>query len=441
MEIYLDVASQSDIEYALDCLLECRRENAEEFGFNYPYFSPGGAYGKQWWQLDSSLALCGYKWFEREFAETSIKNFCESQRSDGRICLYGEDILPEKVANGDMPMQREDVSSLPKLFDVAYHIVNASQDLRLLENTYSMMKKYVDWWFNRRMDKDTGLITAVFEETFIPYLGVSGEYAPVDTNTEVYVGCHYTQLLAERLEKENEAEIMRNRKDALKKSINKYLWDEEAGVYFPYDIKNRERIPRLTATTFCPLRLCIADSRKRKLLIEKLTDDRYFDWDSIPLTSAAKTDRCFTVTTGEYKGNASWSGSVWTLINEMVIRGLVDSGENELAAELAIKTIKAFNGNLSEFINPFDGSGHGVQRYAWSASQYLELIIEVLFGMSFDAEKSELTICPKLTPELKKQRIYIVGAEIADKCYADVEIDCGKISCKVSDENVRVTFG
>lgn len=67
-----------------------------------------------------------------------------------------------------------------------------------------MLKKYIDWWFDNRYDENTGLMTAVFEETFIPYLGCAGEYAPVDTNTEVYVGCYYTGLLAEKaIEKKN----------------------------------------------------------------------------------------------------------------------------------------------------------------------------------------------------------------------------------------------
>ena len=45
------------------------------------------------------------------------------------------------------------------------------------------------------------MTTAVFEETFIPYPGYAMEYAPVDTNAEVYVGCHSTELLAIELGK------------------------------------------------------------------------------------------------------------------------------------------------------------------------------------------------------------------------------------------------
>ena len=101
MKINFPGIAQADLDYAVECIEVCRRENAEQYGFPYPYFTPGGAYGAQWWQLDSSLALCGYKWVDRAFCERSLLNFVNSQRPDGRICLWGKDLLPSGVAGGD----------------------------------------------------------------------------------------------------------------------------------------------------------------------------------------------------------------------------------------------------------------------------------------------------------------------------------------------------
>ena len=66
MNISFNTISSEDLDYAVECLEVCKQPDAKEYGFNYPYFTPGGAYGKQWWQLDSSLALSGYKWIDRE---------------------------------------------------------------------------------------------------------------------------------------------------------------------------------------------------------------------------------------------------------------------------------------------------------------------------------------------------------------------------------------
>ena len=438
MNITFPGISQDDFDYAFDCLSDCMQPDAADFGFNHPYFAPGGAYGKQWWQLDSSLALSGYQWKDRHFAETALWNFIESQKEDGRICLWGNDQLPKFAAGNNCLQQSEGVSSLPKLFDVAYRIVSASNDKLLIEKTFIMMKRYLDWWYKERYDSKTGLITSVFEETFIPYLGKAMEYAAVDTNVEVYVGLIDTANLAERLKEPAIADELNQKANALKNAINTYLWDDEKCAYYPFDIINQTHINQLMASTFYPLRLQIAPPEYKNHLIALLKNHDKFNWDTLPLTSVAKDDPSFQVTTGEYQGNASWSGNVWTLINEMVVRGLLDSGEKELAAKLALKTIYAFNRKCTEFVNPFDGTGHGVLKYAWSASQYLELIIEVIFGISVNASKKELHISPNLCPELKDSRISITHLMVFNEVYLDVSINHGKINYNISDEHVTV---
>ena len=105
MKICFPNINQSDFDFAFDCLNDCMQLDASEYGFHHPYFTPSGEYGKQWWQLDSSLDLSGYKWKDRQFAETALWNFIESQREDGRICLWGNDILPGQVAGNNRPKQ------------------------------------------------------------------------------------------------------------------------------------------------------------------------------------------------------------------------------------------------------------------------------------------------------------------------------------------------
>lgn len=46
MKIQCSFIEETDIEYAIECLLVCKQEHAREYGFFYPYFTPGGQYGK-----------------------------------------------------------------------------------------------------------------------------------------------------------------------------------------------------------------------------------------------------------------------------------------------------------------------------------------------------------------------------------------------------------
>lgn len=216
------------------------------------------------------------------------------------------------------------------------------------------------------------------------------------------------------------------------------MWSREKGAYYPYSIKNKESVDILMASTFCPLRLCIADKEQRKCLIGLLKNHKHFNWDTIPLTSVSKLDKVFTVTEGKYQGNSSWSGNVWTLINEMVIRGLLDCGETEMAAELALKTVYAFNHNCAEFINPFDGRGHGVIKYAWSASQYIELIVEVIFGISYNASKKEVVVLPNLAKELQGASLSLKNIKLSADVKLSVFIEDGQVSYWLSDNTLKV---
>ena len=80
----------------------------------------------------------------------------------------------------------------------------------------------------------------------------------------------------------------------------------------------------------------------------------------------------------------AWFGDIWTTRNWAIVCGLEDAGKHNLAAELSWATIKAFSGNYHEFLVPSTGVGHGNSRYGFSASQYIQLVVEHLFGMITD---------------------------------------------------------
>ena len=194
----------------------------------------------------------------------------------------------------------------------------------------------------------------------------------------------------------------------------------------------------LMASAFFPLRMKIASDERQKRLLELLKSQEHFNWDVFPLTSVSMKDSAFVTTKGAYQGNASWSGNVWTLINEMVVRGLCDCGEKEAAAELALKTIRAFSHNCTEFINPFDGSGHGVLQYAWTASQYLELIIETIFGIRYRSNEKVITVAPNITKDLMREQMALRNIVISDGVYLDIIVDHGNVICRSSSDSIRI---
>lgn len=419
--------TQADFDKAFKTIELSKQVPCPRKGFTKPYFSPGGYYGEDWWQLDFSVALTGYKWADQDFCQESILNFETGQRPDGRIPLWGSDGLPEGER---FSKQRFEVSSLPKIFDAAHQLVRRSADLEFAGRIYSVLKKYFQWWLDKRRDAQTGLFSAVFEETFIPYLGVSGEWAPPDTNVELIHACGCLAAIAGRLGLAQDREFYFARQTEIQNAVTRYLWDDQRKGFFPYLLKEHTLAATSMNSMFMPLRHRTALPPQKAALLQRLTDHEQFNWKTIPLTTVDRRSPEFTIINGDYCGNPCWSGSVWTLTNETIVRGLLDSGERTLAAQLAYKTVLAFSGNYAEFLNPADGTGHGVKDYVWSAAQYIELLLDVIFGLDYDAQNGTITAEPAVPPELYGQSIAIHSLRLPSGQKLAMNLSC--------EENPRI---
>jgi hypothetical protein len=397
--------SQSAFADAFKVLQECVITDVPIYGFTYPVMAPGGYYGEGWWVLDSSLTLVGAQWTNRAFAENVMRGFRDVQAGnpDGHIDPHS--FAPIRGQVGD-------VSQLPRIFEVAYDIARRSNDVKLRGDIYELMRRYLDWWLSpAKQDARTGLISGILEETFgeqdqsMEGIWIAPQsVAPVDLNVAVALGAKFTSELAASLGKKEDAQRYGRAFTGLTGAINRYLWNDEDGAYYNYDLRDRQTRRRLIVTTFDPLRLGIASPLQRDRLLKMLLDPSKFNWGRLPLTSVAMSDPNYIEARGQYDGRAWW-GDIWTLRNMIVVAGLEDSARPELAAELNWSTIKAFNGNYHEFLIPSTGEGQGVERYGWSASQYIGAIVEHLFGIDFDSIEHRARIIPHIPRELYGQDI------------------------------------
>jgi len=373
-------------------------------GFDYPFFAPGAGgacYGWSWWQLDCNVCLGGAKWANQEFAENVIRGFIgvQAQNPDGRIDHAGRS--PVRGAPHHL-------SSLPRYFEAAYDVARRSNDGRLRKAIFESMRKYHQWWFSSvKRDSKTGLVTAWFEESVsVPSFNQSPQtIAPLDTNVAVALGADRIAKLAQQLGYTREAKLYRQLFDEHVQAINQYMWDEEEGAYYYYNVKESQRELKLNSTTFDPFRLKMAPQKQIETLIPKMRDPDLFNWGILPLTTAAKTSAEYCEEIGGNAGRA-WFGNIWTMRNLPIVNGLADIGRHDLAGELAWQTVKAFNGRYAENLT-VKGQTHGVSRYCWSASLYIQAIIEYLFGVDYDAAESRLRIMPHIPADLAQETISI----------------------------------
>jgi len=170
-------------------------------------------------------------------------------------------------------------------------------------------------------------------------------------------------------------------------------------------------------------------------LLQVLLDPPVFNWGSRTVTTIARSEPGYVEATGTYDGRG-WFGDIWTLRNLPIINGLEDAGKHDLAAELTWSTIKTFNANYCEFIVPSTGSGEGVQRYGWSASQYIQAIIENLFGIDYDFRFKRLRILPHIPDELMQKEIEISNLIIPSK--NDLRLDLKIVQMKEGKASITI---
>ena len=418
--------NQVDFEDAFKVIQEAyvvASKDAPVYGFTHPFCGPGGAYGPCWWQLDTSLALCGTKWVNIPFSENVLRGFCSVQREKGRIPLHGPDVLldPEHKC-----------SSVPKLFQVAYEVLERTHDNALLDEIYPLLKGYIDWWLSDRIEEKTGLIYAIVEE-YLP--GRNVPLCSLETNIEVVVGCKVVSKLAMRLGKNDEAEYYKAKMLHHSNLIRTLLWDDEKKIFMSYDPLTGAFEGKIYSTIFDTMKNGVASDEQIDYLLSYLTDDSLFQWNTVCLTTAAKTDKCYNETPGDYAA-CQWEGSIWSMRNYTVIEGLDDIGRFDLSAYLSWKTVTLFSGNYAEFLNPPDGSGHGVKRYVWTASQYVQILIERIFGIRYSNYLGSISIMPNIPASCYGKELSLCDLPLPGGARIDVHItsasDGSKITVKYS---------
>ena len=415
--------TQEQFSDAFAVLEECKATPA--LGFPFPFMGPGGQYGNCWWERDTALTLLGYRFLDRDYCRTALENFTFVQKANGRIPLYGFD----RVLDFD-----EELSAIPVIFEVAQVLCRETADEDYVRRIYVMLARYMDWWLSPlKRDPHTGLICGIFEESDPSDIHEQLTVAQPDLNVQVAVGADVLAEMAERLGDTAAADRYRSLFAELRDAINRYLYNPADGGYYSRLLQEGQLLTeQVYNSMFDTFKRGIVPLERRERLLKLLKDDALFGYDSPwGITTMAKTCPRYVETVGVYQGYPSWSGNIWTFRNRIIATGLLEAGLREEAAHVALQTIRTFNGNYAEFVSPSTGEGHGVLRYGWSASEYISLMTEVLFGIRYDAVTDTVTVTPCMPRELDGETVSIGNVSVGDK-YLHVTIKC--------EDNQEVTY-
>jgi len=166
-------------------------------------------------------------------------------------------------------------------------------------------------------------------------------YAPVCLNTLLYVMEDDTGRIMETLGDTSAAAMWRSRAASRRDLINTLMWDEEAGLYYDYNFRTRQRRRYDFATTFFPLWAGIASPAQAARLRENLSR---FEAPGGLLTSTAVT------------GNQWDAPFGWAPLQMIAVDGLRRYGFQEDANRIAAKFV-------SLVAKEFDEHGTIVEKY------------------------------------------------------------------------------
>ena len=105
---------------------------------------------------------------------------------------------------------------------------------------------------------------------FGPYGAATHHYAPVCLNSLLFKTEKDLEMMSQLLGKASEEAEWRRLADAREKAVEKYLWDEQQGLFFDYDFQNGKRSDYRYATTFYPLWAGLATEAQATAVMKNL---------------------------------------------------------------------------------------------------------------------------------------------------------------------------
>jgi glycogen debranching enzyme len=154
-------------------------------------------------------------------------------------------------------------------------------------------------------------------------------------------------------------------------SFNNRFWNENAGLYYDYDMRAGKPIPINTASTFLSLFAGLPSKEQAQRLIEEhlLNPIEYAPNGEVRrwVTTTAKTEPT-------WEPRRYWRGPVWIIMNWFIIDGVRRYGYDDLADIIRRDTLSLIeSAGFREYYDARDGSGCGSDDFSWSAALTLEL--------------------------------------------------------------------
>ena len=384
-------------------------------GYRYSYLCPSPRKYRWQWFWDSCFHAVVMAHVAPEQATAELKTLVAGQDADGFIghmTFWGSRFWGLSNLAGyaqSRPGERLRHSALiqpPMLAQAVERVGEVVGDPAFAPQFMEPLDRYHEWLAENRAPDGDGLLVIVspFESgidhspTFDAPLGVTGKPGPFGLgvrdrwldvrnwlnsygSARMLRAAHFyvkdalvNALYAESLEtmarlhraqmNPASAETYAQRARLVTGSLVDKLLDRSYGAFFSLIGKQELRSAQLTVAGLMPLVIEGLPQDVAGELVERHLQTRNQFWTRYPVPSVAASEPAFD----PRDGSLTWRGPTWVNTNWLLWRGLRRHGFEELAAQLAARTITMVaEAGLREFYNPLNGEGNGASSFGWSA--------------------------------------------------------------------------
>lgn len=343
------------------------------------------------WAWDSWKHAVGLSFYKTALAKDQIRAMFDYQNEDGFVvdCIYRDTTIE--------PFNYRDTKPPLSSWAVA-EIFKKDSDIDFIREMYPKLKKYHEWWYNKRdHDKDglceygstdgtvlaakweSGMDNAIRFDNSKILKNSDGAFSlnqeSVDLNAYLYAEKLYLISLAEALEYKGDIEKLSSEAKVLKKAIQNQFYDSIDGWFYDTTLDGSSFIKGAGSEGWTALWAKAASQDQAENVKTKMMNPEKF-FTKVPFQTMSKDHPKFDPL------NGYWRGPNWLDQAYFGIIGLRNYGYNQEADSATIQIIKGANGILEKGVairenyHPITGEGREAQNFSWSAAHIIMMLTE-----------------------------------------------------------------
>ena len=358
---------------------------------------------------DSAFMLMFGKYADRVFKfQKTLDNFYSHQHRDGFICREIDE------ATGMDRFSRYDPSATgpeTMAWSEWEYYLNFG-DKERLSSVFAPLMAYHRWMREHFTWRDGSYFTTGWgcfmdniprqpEGYHVEY--GHGHMVWVDTCLQELNNCKTLLLMANELGKIEFTPELEDEIKLLENVINETLWDEKTGFYYDLWRDGRHNMVRHVGAYWALVSGCASKERADRMIAYLNDENEFKTPNRVPALSRSNRNYC--------KEGGYWRGGVWPPTNYMVLKGLDNYNEYDLAHEIGKECLSAvvevykefgtiFENYAPEFVNdgkPYKGTWAKPDFVGWGGLFPISILFEYVFGIKPKSNENKILWCIELT--------------------------------------------